>query len=818
MSSSSSGPPLDSTSSVKDDILSSSGPSPNITSPAKDNSLSQNNLSNTEEGKFDEIASFRRLFSGVNLVPFSTSVSTYIENLDERPFVVRFGTSATNITALDKNRLLSDILKTQTILFPAKNISLDPALTSLESLIQNFHFFFVPIPKTGKTVAHFSITLHTVSSAATFYVQWKFNVALPIMESIDPNATMLSVIKSKMPLQQWQFIKSKYRINFGSRTYPYTESTQSQMILEFGKYFRSLLDEQNICLLTVPFEPIGIRSVESSSFIRSSFFTLYHSLIDTSSVEYMVWNPSVRTDIGKYIPLHNITIQKISVLWYSIFQPLITSQIIELQANKIRAGPPFTFKLIGPNEKFSLKNFTIVDETDLGQYLIFQSILINIPLISFQILNVCLSVEIILPKNTVPLLNFLLQIVKLSFQSCMTAITSSLASVLAIHRILEKILKIDTEDIYQVRTDSYSGFDLIQGVESLASKKFDKLLFYIPSTKRFPKSLQWSDSILFNYRGNYIDPRDNYFRAYLDDRYFRDPKFSSNDFLKQSLFNLIHGIIMYSCTCCDETRKSLDIDMSERKINIDLKKNQPPEFTEIKDTPSLVQYCKLILTYFGNDVLPDTFAEIFDAPMLKALETTISITVTSFIRFFVSNVMQTSGDLPSVDVIYSAMCSLDPVNMFKMIAVVAVVITSILITFPKVIFKLEKITAFFSTQLSLGTFYLGYFHFYYFVLTECTDISPESQEIIRLKRTYDYYYLPSGIWQSVKDNIGFKQFYDETSTHFNSILFFEFALAFKSLNLLYPRSIEEALANLNRANFDFFQPYGLQLLPLNSEE
>lgn len=710
------------------------------------------------------------------------------------------------------------------ILYVALNLEFNTKLTTPQVLTENYQAFFTFMPAKIPEPAHFKLDVYVESKLTKLEVFWQVG-SYPQRKGNTNSMMKMQYIFDTFDKQKWYKWKTNNQINLtGSKrdVSTFDKISQSNLVFNIGKYLGFQKDSQfTKVLFIIPSSSISTHTRTNAPTIRSSFFSLYHLLVDTSSLTHILWNPETRKTINTYIPLDNSAIHRISILWFSIFQPLLTGKKFKTQSSSEPIELPFQFNLVNQKNEFSLKNFQIIDTTEKGEYVVFHSILINVPLIAFQILTVIKTQQFILPAYTFPLLSVLYALVRVGLDHALVAITSATQRfyVLKIYEGIKGIVGIDTENIYRTQTDSFSGLDIKKGIEIIASKPFEPFYFYLANYTNFGGEIsKWSDGTWFNYRSSYPDPRENYFRETLDELHFGLHQYNPSQFLKYSIFNMIFGLVMYSCTCCEETYKSLKFYTTERKIPIELSDYQSPDSTDIKDVPSLVSYCKIVLEYFGNVVLPNLFPEVASRSLLKPVETTISIVVTSFVRFFVLNVMQTSGGLPSQDLVHSVMSILDPATTIDMIALVATVVTSILTKFPDTTLRADKIAAYFSAQLAVGHISVGYFHFYYFVLTECTSLPVESQPLKRIRYIYDQFYQVTGLYRQTRD-IAFKDFHDGMVKHFDPIILMLCSLVFPNLNLLDVENIDNAVNELKQANSLFLEKYRISTgLPKEREE
>lgn len=716
------------------------------------------------------------------------------------------------------------------ILYVASNLMFYTKKTTPQTLIENYQAFFTFVPAKMQEQkilepAHFKLDVYTIPALVKLKVSWKVGSYSERQGDLNPLLNMQSIFE-RFNQQEWRKWQTQNQINLAGHKVAVSnlgKYTQNDLVFRFGKYLAHQKQyEPPLVFFNISSSSISTHAKTNAPTIRSSFFSLYHLLVDTSSLTHILWNPKIRKTINTYIPLDNSAIHRISILWFSIFQPLLTGKKFKTQSSSEPIELPFQFNLVNQKNEFSLKNFQIIDTTEKGEYVVFHSILINVPLIAFQILTVIKTFKIILPAYTYPLLSILYDLVRVGLDNALVAIRDATRRfyVLNIYEEIKEIVGIDTENIYRTQTDSFSGLDIKKGIEVIASKPFEPFYFYLANYNNFGgETSKWSDGTWFNYRSSYPDPRENYFRETLDELHFGSDPYNRGQFLKYSIFNMIFGLVMYSCTCCEETYKSLKSDTTERKIPIELSDYGPPDTKDdIEDVPSLVSYCKIVLKYFGNKVLPDLFPEVASPSLLKPVETTISIVVTSFVRFFVLNVMQTSGDLPPQDLVHSVMSVLDPTTTIDMIALVATVVTSILTKFPHITLRADKIAAYFSAQLAVGHISMGYFHFYYFVLTECTSPPVDSKPLNRIRYIYDQFYRASGLYAQTHD-IAFKDFHDGMVKHFDPIILMLCSLVFTNLNLLDVEDIDNALNELKQANSLFLEKYRISTgLPKEREE
>ena len=768
---------------------------------------------------------------------YLTELITNIQLFRILPYIIYIhnesrNVSTYNLTKLEQQESLfngigslsSNPSKLPETLYVASNLMFYTKKTTPQALIENYQAFFNFVDIVVKRPAHFKLDVYATQSLVPLKVSWVVGTYSERSE-IDNSSEKMESVFERFNQQKWYKWQTENQINLAGHKVTVSnlgKYTQNNLVFKFGKYLahQKRSDPPRV-FFNISSSSISTHAKTNTPTIRSSFFSLYHLLVDTSSLTHILWNPKTRNMINTYIPLDNSAIHRISILWFSIFQPLLTGKKFETQLSSEPIELPFEFNLVNRKNEFSLKNFQIIDTTEKGEYVVFHSILINVPLIAFQILTDIKTGNIILPAYTYPLLSILYDLVRVGLDHALVAITDieQRYRVLKIYEGIKEIVGIDTENIYRTQTDSFSGLDIKKGIEIIANKPFNPFYFYLANYTNFGgKISKWSDGTWFNYRSSYPDPRENYFRETLDELHFNLNQYDRSQFLKYSIFNMIFGLVMYSCTCCEETYKSLKFDTTEKKIQIQLSDYQSPDSTDIEDVPSLVSYCKIVLKYFGNEVLPNLFPEVASQSLLKPVETTISIVVTSFVRFFVLNVMQTSGDLPSQDLVHSVMSVLDPATTIDMIALVATVVTSILTKFPGTTLRADKIAAYFSAQLAVGHISVGYFHFYYFVLTECTSLPVDSKPLKHIRYIYDHFYRVTGLYTQTHD-IAFKDFHDGMVKHFDPIILMLCSLVFINLNLLDVESIDNAVNELKQANSLFLEKYRISTgLPKEREE
>lgn len=773
------------------------------------------------------IEKFNALFEGFNSTSFNDSTSTYIGILNNRPYTLTLtdggegrGTPE-NLTEGDKEALLSDLTLFNATpfkqLFIAKNIIVNLNITSVETLKRNY-FPFVKVEKPS-----FNVSLYTSTDNLQVKVQWRLHPKLSPISHSGPNVSFGEII-NQLEKGKWMEFQSKFHVKLGSHHMSYYELaqlSQSEIVFKYGNYLRyKKPQDSDIITLYIPYEAISIKKESSSPVVKSSAFNLYGHLLNTSSLTHFVWDIDARQSVRNTIALDNSQLQLISVLWYSVFQPIFANAKFIIDGTTVLKEFPFLFNLIEHKDKFLLKNFEIFDNTERGKYVIFHSILINIPLLSYQLLNFLATTKPVLPRAIVPVAKLFYQIVIDTLKFSAHAIRNrSRKDAIFIFRALSNFIRVDQENEYQVEFKGFSGYDIETGVDILSSLTLpNNFLFYLAHSKEDDKITNWSDGFLFNYRANYPDVRDDYFQMHLQEIYFKDETISPGLFLKQTVFNLISGIVLYAYTCCLETVQSIRFSLGENVISIKMDELISPTFGDIKDTSSLISYAKQVLIYFGTDVLLNKLTFI-TGKALQPLEVATSILITSYLRFLVLNIMQSSGDLPSKDTIYTFMATVDPAAHFKLIATVTATVTSILTLIPTAVINAEKVATYFSSQLHTGTLPLGPFQFYYFVLSQCTTLPKDSSYTSRLNRVYERYYLRSGLFAGVRNpDITFSKFQQKLSHRYNDLLFFLFVLAFEKLNLLKVDNFEAAMTNLDSANSDILNRYEVPFTPFTFEE
>ena len=765
---------------------------------------------------------FNDLFNQFNRQRFEGVIKGYIDVLGNRSYKLNllFNRATRSITLgdNDKETLISSLVPGYDgQLYVASNIRVNPKITSMETLKRNYFSFVEP----GES---FEIDLYDFNDQNNISVQWRLHPNFEPIRNPDPDASFLTLIK-QLPKGKWMEFQSKFHVKLGSHHISYfdlAQLSQSQIVFQYGNYLRYVKSRESpVITLLIPFEAISIKKESTSTIIRSSSFNLYGHLLNTSSLTHFVWDTGARRQIRDSITIDNSQLQLVSVLWYSVFQPIFANTNFLIDGASPAKELPFLFNLIEHGEKFSLKNFEIFDKSLLGHYITFHSILINIPILAYQLLDFLEKFALILPRDIVPVVRLFYRIVDVSLKFSVHAIRSrSRQAAIYIFRVLSDLVRVNKENEYQIEFGGFSGYEVESGVDILSTLTLPQtFLFYLARIRSNDKITTWCDGFLFNYRANYPDLRDDYFQFYLQDVYFKDDNISSGAFLKQTVFNLISGIVLYAYTCCLETVQSINFNLRENQISIAMSELIPPTFGEIKDIASLIAYSKQVLVYFGTDVLLNKLT-LITGKALKPLEVATSILITSYIRFLVLNIMQTSGDLPSKDTIYTFMTTIDPAAHFNLIATVTATITSILTLIPTAIINSEKVTAYFSSQLPTGTLPLGSFQFYYFVLSQCTTLPKNSNYLSRINSVYERYYLPSSslFARATNPDLKFMKFYQKITHRYNDLLFFLFALAFEKLNLLKVEQLDSAITNLDKANGDLLSRYDIPYTPFAFEK